>query len=512
MTTAPAAPPVTPAAPLDESALLERLVKAFERVGEKSKPSNPFYGDLVGMKHDVPGGGPIEVGYSHGPGGNLTFPGVDPSVFHVMVGNRGLLGQLPATPSIDTTPVFEVITGVTDESGDEPEDVCDDAPVAGLMKTALLTSVFGRYERATAQIEINRLGQRYNRADPLDLRMIGSPIAETGVFSQGPGDPRVPQDVLRNEVSRKFWELGVAFNRLLRRQLWSGSPANNLAGGGYKELTGVDVLVNTGHRDAQTGVAVPSLDSDVRDFNYADVTDNGALLVEVLASMYHIAKDNAERMGVMPVRWVWAMHPETFWEISDIWACAFLTYRCNLEGIDGARVNIDARDQVRARDEMRNGKFLLLDGDRIEVITDDAIPQQSSATDANVPEAAFASTVYLLPMSILAGMAVTYLEYFDYRNPSITDALAGSNMALGRVDGAFITVPKQRNFCLQWQSKIEPRLIMRTPWLASRLDNVVSSPLKRTRSEFPDDPYHLDGGVTTRSGPSVGFSIWEPAD
>ena len=128
-----------------------------------------------GIKHDA-SGTPIAVGYSHGPGGNLAFPGVDPAVFHTVVGNRGILGQLPTTPSLDTNPLFQVITGVQDVSGNEKNTVCENAPTAGLIKSCMLTSVFGRYERATPELEINRLGQRVNRGDPMDLAMIGSPI------------------------------------------------------------------------------------------------------------------------------------------------------------------------------------------------------------------------------------------------------------------------------------------------------------------------------------------------
>src|SRR3972149_2181333 len=93
-----------------------------------------------GIKHDA-SGTPIATGYSHGPGGLLSFPGVDPVMFHTVMGASSILGQLPSMPSLYTNPTYMTITGVTDETGSEKVEVCDDAPVAGLMKGCLVTSV-----------------------------------------------------------------------------------------------------------------------------------------------------------------------------------------------------------------------------------------------------------------------------------------------------------------------------------------------------------------------------------
>src|SRR5690606_4466021 len=121
--------------------------------------------------------------YSHGPQGLLTFPGVDPVVFNAAMGFDSIISRIPAVPSVDTDPTYFTLTGVTDESGEEPTDPCDDAPVAGLMKGCLTTAPFGRYGRETPVLEINRLGQRVDRADPMDLQLVGSPMAPNGLFS-----------------------------------------------------------------------------------------------------------------------------------------------------------------------------------------------------------------------------------------------------------------------------------------------------------------------------------------
>lgn len=463
----------------------------------------PHLGERTGYRHD-PSGSPATTGYIHGPGGTLSYPGVDQDVFHTIVGARGIIGQLPVRASVDTNPLFSVITGIQADTGDEKTEVCGDAPVAGILKTCMLTSVFGRYERQTRQIELNRLGQRNDRADPMDLRMVGSPIANTGLFmTSGPADSTVPGDVLRNEISVVFWELSVSLHRLLSQQLWTGDPANN-NGDAYREITAFPQLVNTGHVDALTQTSCPSVDSDVKDFNYGTVDANASSLVEALTYMFRFVRDLAVRTGVMPVRWVFVMRPELFYEVSAVWPCAYLTYRCQLS--DNERLNVDGAEQTRMRDEMRAGSYLLIDGIRIEVVEDDGVPIDTSTTNANVPEAAFSSDIYLIPMSVVGGRAVTFLEHMNYSNQAIQDAIGMTSMAI--VEGPWITVWKFRNWCLQFQTKIEPRLILRTPWLAGRLQHVVSSPLQMTRSPFPSDPYFVNGGVTSRPGPSY-YSLWK---
>jgi hypothetical protein len=55
---------------------------------------------------------------------------------------------------------------------------------------------------------------------------------------------------------------------------------------------------------------------------------------------------------------------------------------------------------------------------------------------------------------------------------------------------------------------VEPRIILLTPHLAGRLQNVVYVPLQHERESLPSDPYWVDGGVSTaRAAPSF-HSDW----
>lgn len=471
--------------------------------GYKAGPDGVQY---TGYRNDPAPGGPTSTGYIHGPGGLFAFPGVDQEVFSTVVGPRGILGQLPSRASVDTNPLFAVLTGIADATGAEKTEVCDDAPVAGIMSACRLWSPFGRYERQTAQIEINRLGQRVDRADPMDLRLIGTPLSTSlGAFSAGPGDLSMA-GVLQNEVSARMMELATVLHRLLSLQLWSGNPNNN-NGDAYREMTGFGVLVNTGNRDAVTGTLCPSVDSDVKEFNYQCVQNSGSELVEALTYMARFLRELALRTGVTPVRWVFVMRPELFWEITAVWPCAYLTYRCTFDS-EAARVLVDGAEQVRMRDEMRAGSYLLIDGIRYEVVTDDGIPFETQTTNAAVPAGNVVSDIFLIPMSILGGRAVTYLEYMDYGNPSIDELIGMLPQGAFVREGPWLTTWKYRNWCVQGQTKTEPRLILRTPWLAGRLNHVCSTSFQFPRQPFPNEPYYVNGGVTATQGPSY-YSLWQ---
>jgi hypothetical protein len=271
------------------------------------------------------------------------------------------------------------------------------------------------------------------------------------------------------------------------------------------EMTGLQLLVNTGYVDAVTGTACPSIDSYVTDANYSRTDTASSDVVARFTSTFHQLQERARRAGVAPVRWVICMRSNMFYELTAVWPCSYLTFRCMTASTSTPEF-IDAQDAVRFRDEMRAGKYLLIDGERIEVQFDDGIPElDGNNSGGHFPRGCFSSDVYFLPMSIQGGASVLFMEYFQYQNPSITDALG--KMVLGVIEGPWITWPRQTNMCVQWQSQIRPRLVLRTPWLAARIQHLVYCPVVHDPEPFPTDPYFKNGGLTTRSGPSY-HSLW----
>lgn len=492
----------------------EILSKAAAHAGQGQQAQGGWQAakDLyeLGFKHNTPSGTPT-TNYTSGPGGIFGVSGLERDVISTRVQPRGLIGMLPARGSMRMDPLFAYLTGFQADTGTDPNGVCDDPMVAGLAKSCLQTAQYGRYSFTTKELELNRIGQQTDRGELFDLRMINEPLLQQdgGVLQQNlPGGFN-----LRREVQNAMQSVGISFQNKLIRQLYTGNPANNSAGGGYAEFPGLDILVGTAKVDAITGTECPSLDSDIKDFNFGKIDDlvANADIVEVLTYLYRTIRHNADRMNLNPATWVITMRQELWYELTAIWPCAYFTYRCGFRVADTQdRANVDAVEMTRLRDRMREGMFLLIDGIQVPVVTDDGIVEESSADNALIPEGNFASDIYFIPMSVAGGYASTYMEYLDYTQGAMPAVQDGRLGAWYWTDGGrYLWHAKPPvNWCVQWLAKIEPRVILRTPQLAGRVTNVRYCPLQHTRDPFPDAPYFVDGGETVRVGPSH-FSDWQ---
>lgn len=448
--------------------------------------------------------------YVHGPGGIFGVSGLEQNVFSTRIQPRGLAGALQAKGSIDMYPLYPYITGFLDNTGTDPDTVCEDPMTAGLVKGCIQTAQFGRYSFQTQELELNRVGQRINRGEFLDLRLVNDPLVEEvqGLMG-GLANGGAALSAAR-EVVMAWLQLGVSFQNKLIRQVYIGNPANNSAGGGYAEFPGLDILIGTNKVDAITGTECPSLDSDIKNFNYGLVDGSTPDIVEVITYLARYLKHNADRMGFSPVQWAITMRPELFYEITAIWPCSYLTYRCTFrDSSDQARVNVDAGDAIAMRDDMRNGNYLLIDGTRFPVIIDDGIVEESNTNNGAIPSGDFASDIYFIPLSVRGGLQTTYFEYLDYTQGAMLGVQDGRYTDSYWTDGGRFLWHKKVpiNWCVQWLAKIEPRIVLLTPQLAGRIMNVRYSPLQHTRTAFPGDPYFVDGGVTSRTGPSL-YSDW----
>lgn len=458
---------------------------------------------------DLPSGTPSTPYYT-GPTGLFGVSGLEQDVISTSVRPRGLADMLPVRPNMLAYPLYPYLTGFLDASGSNPDGPCDDPPVAGPGKSCLQTAAFGRYSYQTREFEVNRQGLRIDRGEFTDLRLINNPILNP---IDSITTPNVGGSVsFFNEMQMRMLETGISFQNKLTRQLYSGNPANN-TNGGYAEFPGLDILVGTNKRDAITGTECPSLDSLIRDFNYAKVdAASGDTLLNVLTYMYRYFVDLAERTNLSPVEWVFVMKPALFYEVTAIWACAYLTYRCSFNS-DDARVVVDGTEQVRMRDEMRNGRYLLIDGARVRVVLDDAIDMETAGDTNRISAGCFASDIYILPLTVRGGSyASLFWEHVDYNAGAMT-AIEFARMGnyFSTDGGRFLWHAKPpNNWCVQLLAKIEPRIILRTPHLAGKLQNVQFCPYLMPREPFPDDPYFVNGGVSTpRSGPSY-YSDWNP--
>ncbi len=459
-----------------------------------------------GLKHTTPSGTPT-TNYMHGPGGIFGVAGLERDVISTRVHPQGLIEMLQAQGDMKMNPLYPYLTGFQANTGSVADGVCDDPETAGPTKSCIQTAQYGRYSFLTKELEVNRLGQQINRGEFLDLRVLNDPILQDmgGITSMNiDGNPTLVRDTLMGMV-----EVGVAFQNVLTQQLYQGNPASNSAGGGYSEFPGLDILIGTGKVDAITGTNCPSLDSDIKDFNYGLVTESTPDIVEVVTYMARFLRSNARRMNFNPTEWAITMREELFYELTAIWPCSYLTYRCTPQTAATDRMNIDARDAVGMRDAMRQENYLLIDGIRWPVVVDDGIVEETDADNAAILAGQFASDIYFIPLSVRGGFAATFMQYVDYQQ----GAMIGVNDWRYTEDfwtdgGRFLWHKKPpTNWCVQLLAKIQPRVILLTPQLAGRVTNVRYAPLQHTRQPFPSDPYFVDGGLTSRTVPSL-YSDW----
>lgn len=439
--------------------------------------------------------------FGHGNGGLFSMPGLSKPVFSAMtLPNTGLQNRLPAMPSMDMNPIYGIFTGVTATTGSEPTGVCDDPPVAGLSKLCMHTFVFGRQSRQTRAFDIDRMGQVTNRGEFLDLQLMNNPFGVDGAMNRNV--PTIPGnnmgDVLRNEAAKALFELATAWARDFAREVYTGNPTANTSGGGRKYFYGLDILINTGYRDAETTIACPAADSMVRSFNNLRVDQNGSSAVNVITYMYRNLKYLAENAGLSPVKWVLTMRFGLFYELSQIWPIAYYTTRNSVTD-SGQFMMTNGRELIELRDKMRNGNFLLIDGEMVEVVLDESVAETEPVAGV------FSSSIYFVPLTVLGGTPVTYFEYVNYESPNGAMDAARVLAPQGAYDtsdnGRFLWHRKPpNNWCVQMLAKTEPRLLLLTPHIAARLTNIRYSPLIHERDSFTDGGYFVNGGKTDRLG------------
>lgn len=213
-----------------------------------------------------------------------------------------------------------------------------------------------------------------------------------------------------------------------------------------------------------------------------------------------------------PVDFRWAMREELFYELTACWPCSYLTYRCNTNAdSSNAEMSFSGDAAIRLRDDMRQGRYLIVDGKRIPVILDDGIAEDTNTNNANLAAGEFASDIYLLPFTVKGSFASLYLEYLDFSKGQ-DDINLGKMQDIYQITdgGKFLWIKDWVRGCFLLQGVVRPRVILLTPHLAGRVTNVKYSPLQHTRQPFPDDGYFTNGGVTYRSdrGGSTYYSDW----
>lgn len=481
-----------------EENLLERLVVALESATKEKGNGMAYKAAPNTADHNT-----AQLLYQ--PGGMFTTPGMENEVISLHIAPEGLGAALPAYPATIDDPRYGFITGFSDDIGAEAINPCDNAPT-GYMKTGSLTAQFGRLMRQTDTVEIDKLLHTQRGANT-DLRLLNSVLGgNVGLDINGMDQT----DLLNMVVKAQMVGVGVRFERLLAKLMWSGAIANNTAGGGYMEFPGLDSQIATGQVDAGTNIAMPSADSLIYNFGYSDVDGTAKDIVEYLSMMEFYLREVARKTNMLPITFALVMRPELWFELSAVWPCRYLTHRCGIADNSSPMV-INDNVNVQLRDAMRNGRYIDINGNRYPVIVDDGIVEQTNITSASVPAGNYASSIYFVPLKVRGNFPVLYWEYINYTgvNRQLSPMGAGAANASFWTDGGkYLWVYRDAGFCFDLQAKIEPRVVLRTPHLAGKIQNVRYSPLTHLRSFDPDSAYWRNGGVSLPSTPTEGYAVW----
>jgi len=440
------------------------------------------------------------------PGGPFSISGLDRNVITAHVRPTGIANVLPLIAGVETDPRFGVLTGITDDVGDNPTYPCDNAP-SGFIKGCNLTARFGFLSKSTNTIEADKVMLKYRRGVFTDLVLQGRLLGLTNLIPSELNEAQVLDLVTMAEMV----QAGIRMERELVTQTWRGSPAVATPGGGYIQFPGLALQITTGQVDADTNTACPATDSDVKDFAYNNIDgSDGRDMNEYLSMLEHYLYFNAYRMGMLPASWVICMRPDLWQELSTIWPCMYNTNKCGtaIQAGSNTSVTLNGTEMTSLTNAMREGMYIDINGRRYPVIVDDGINELTPGdTDQLIP-GEYASSIFMVPITVTGGFPVCYREHVDYRLWNRDVNLLRGTETFWTDNGVYSWAVEQKKWCYELTVKTEQRIVLRTPQLAGRIDHVKYSPLQHLRSPEPDSPYHYDGGVSTRAAGTT-YAVWQ---
>lgn len=465
----------------DEIAVLSKA--GMLHTGQKNDPSGSL--NAVPLQGPFPGPSSTQFGiFSDGT--------VEPGRFSAMPRTRTFLSVLGAPRRSEVLDSFyEILTGQTADGTANAADFCGDAPEAGNLKTCKQKYIWGSFFGKTRLNMIPAMGMLKNRTE------VPAQILNVAPAQRNPFVPDAmyaltdPRSQLRNEL----YTMGIAMERSTEVVSNQGQAGvDNSRYGWFKEFAGTDSLVKTGHTDFDNGSVCPAADSWIESFN-ANIGTTDALgrtIVEALSDHYFTVTERAASVGMADTQFVIKMHPKLWRGLVEVWACNYASYRC--DGSQGNPVNREGTDVNRWRTEMMRGKYLLIEGVPVPVVFSDGMAiDRASATE-------YVSDIEIIPIS-WAGQRLTYLEYFPMDNPYAMEFVnfQGDGEFKTLNNGMFFVANRNNGNCREYLFSAMMRLILRTPFLAARLDDVRVNDFTGIRGNDPAVTYYYDnGGVTYR--------------
>lgn len=458
----------------------------------------------VGQKND-PASTTLTATTLHGPFhgnaaqyGIFSNPGVRPARWQTVARpDFRFLNALPVSPSVYTNERLEAMSGVTAASGDNAETWCDTPPTVGQGKICEIDFPWGNFSIKTKFHAIPQLGERRDYSD-VPAQILNAGRANPGMFPFYPTTTWAFED---SQLRYNQFLLGISTERSTERVIFQGNSttAYTLTETGWSdEFEGLDRLIKTGYTDAKTSVACAAMNSAVLTFG-ADIgsvigSGDGRNLVQAASDLYAGLKQRASQYGMPETLWAIVMRPEMWRPATEVWSCDYATYRCT-DGTAGQPYNRDVENTNRLRLEMQTGNYLLIDGEQVPVYFSEGISRTNNASAYN-----FTSDMYIVPV-MWNGIPLTRFEFFPLGNPEALEMIQASAITRRIINGGMMLwtsadTPK----CTEFEIAMRLRLILETPWLAGRIDDIAYTNRTPVRAAQPGDTYfYADGGRTYRS-------------
>lgn len=428
----------------------------------------------------------------HGPGGLLGVPGMNKQIINAMIMPRGIAGRIPVMKSVNTNEIYPIFTGQLASSGNEPTAACADWPTVGSFKTCRQTFPFGQQGRMSQVLNVKYAGQVINRGEFRDNVLLGQPGGDLPT----PG-PVNWQKAFQSEYEYKIAELFSGYARDYARNVYTGNAGTTAGSAGYIQYNGLDRQIQANKRDAITGVACAAVDSLVLDMGNISINTAGGTLYNVLANVVNNLDRLAEQLG-MEVKWAITMRYGAWLMLTQVWPCIYATTGCPTSY--GIVRSASIEEQTNMRDRMRNDRMLPVEGKMIEVIVDDTIAETVAAGGA---VGTYQSDIYFLPLTV-NGQPALFWEYFDMNSEAVAaaNAMAPGGFFSVLDNGRFLFVRlAPTHTCVQVEVIERPRLILLTPFLAARLQNIRYTYSIHEREWDPSSTYFVNGGLANSPQP-----------
>lgn len=431
--------------------------------------------------------------------GIFSAPGVRPERFSALQRPLSLARLLIEQGALQRSDYFneilEIMTGVTAGTDSNATGFCGNPPTPGQAKTCQQVFKFGQWYEKTNLNAVPLVGRLRNRAD-----------VPGKILNAGPeANPLIP-DIMyqltdtRSQLQYELFLLGVEMERSLETVLVQGNnalAAANTNRGWIAEFTGLDGQIKTGYTDFVSSRTCPAADSIVENWGaLVGGTQAGGTrnIVQLIADLYFAQIQRAARVGMEGTEFAIVMRLEMFRALTDIYACSYSTGRCT-NGAVGTPQVIDQTVVNNLRLEMLNGQYLLIEGVKVPVVfSDGVLLTQTAATQ-------YANSIYFVPVS-WAGRPLLRLEYFPMDNQYANEWATFLNADRYRVlnNGLFLVGYRSTGLCDEYHFASSMRLILETPFLAGRIDNVFFTYSASTRSALPGETsLYANGGVTYRT-------------